>query len=138
MAVINTTSVTAFKSCFWDPVLNMHLMVICSCQFNVLFYYCLSIVYYKPQGIRCNDGPQAYHEWLGSQFVDPWIEVQRCIKSYQCKASVKKITEVKSLKVTGNITCTVDQHVQCTKSRKECQTNRCENVTQISLTICYI
>ena len=90
------------------------------------------------RGITCDGGPQVYREWLGSQFVDPWIEVQRCIKSYQCKASVKKITEVKSLKVTGNITCTVDQHVQCTKSRKECQTNRCECHTNFSYNLLHI
>ena len=68
------------------------------------------------RGITCDGGPQVYREWLGRQFVDPWIKVQRCIKlSYRCKPSVNKFTKVKSLKVTGNVACIVDQHVQCTK-----------------------
>ena len=74
------------------------------------------IVHYKPQGIRCDDGPQVYREWLGRQFVDPWIKVEKCI-SYRCKPSeVKKITKRKSLKDSSNTTCTVDQHVKCINS----------------------
>ena len=66
-------------------------------------------------GIRCVDGPQVYHEWLGIQIVDPWIKVKRCI-SYKCKPSVKKITKQKERKDLSNTTFTVDQHVNCTNS----------------------
>ena len=67
-------------------------------------------------GIRCNDGPHVYREWLGSQFVDPWIKVKRCI-SYRCKPSeVKKIKKSKSLKYLSNTKYTVIQHVNCTSS----------------------
>ena len=66
-------------------------------------------------GIKCVDGPQVYREWLGSQFVDPWIKVERCI-SYRCIPSKMKITKQKSLKETGKTMCTVDQHVNCTSS----------------------
>ena len=103
------------KKLFWGysckyPVLNVHLMVI-FCQFNVFFYYFLSIVHYKPQGIGCNDGPQVYHEWLGIEIVDPWIMVKRCIN---CKPSeVTKITKVKLRRDTGNTTYIVDEHVKC-------------------------
>ena len=103
------------KKLFWGysckyPVLNVHLMVI-FCQFNVFFYYFLSIVHYKPQGIGCNDGPQVYHEWLGIEIVDPWIMVKRCIN---CKPSeVKKITKHKLRRDTGYTTYIVDEHVKC-------------------------
>ena len=67
-------------------------------------------------GIRCVDGPQVYHEWLGIQIVDPWIKVKRCI-SYKCKPSeVKRITKSKSHKHTKITMSTVDQHVNCTNS----------------------
>ena len=68
------------------------------------------------QGIRCDDGPQVYREWLGIQFVDPWIKVKRCI-SYRCKPSkVNKITKPKSLKDMRYTTCTVNEHVKCINS----------------------
>ena len=67
-------------------------------------------------GIRCNDGPHVYREWLGIKYVDPWIKVKRCI-SYRCKPlEVKKITKLKSLTHTKITMCTVDQHVKCTNS----------------------
>ena len=103
------------KKLFWGysckyPVLNVHLMVICSCQSNVLFYHFLSGTQYMP-GIGCSDGPQVYHEWLGIEFVDPWIKVKRCIN---CKPSeVKKITKHKLRRDTGYTTYIVDKHVKC-------------------------
>ena len=66
------------------------------------------------QGIRCDDGPHAYREWLGMEIVDPWIKVKRCIN---CKPSkVKKITKQKQRKYTGKTTFKVDEHVNCTSS----------------------
>ena len=66
--------------------------------------------------MRCNDGPQAYREWLGGDFVDPWIKVKRCI-SYRCKPSeVKKLTQAKLRKDSLKIINTVDHHVKCTNS----------------------
>ena len=67
-------------------------------------------------GIRCNDGPHVYREWLGIKYVDPWIKVKRCI-SYRCKPlEVKKITKPKSLGHTKNTMYTVDEHVKCINS----------------------
>ena len=94
------------------PVLN-HVLVICSCEFNILFYYFLYIVHYRPQGIKCNDGPQVYREWLGIQYVNPWINVKRCI-NYRCKPSVKKLRKVTPVKRTGLSIITVIQHINCT------------------------
>ena len=63
-------------------------------------------------GIRCDDGPQVFREWLGRQFVDPWIKVERCI-SYKCKPLVKKFTKGKLRKNTLRTIITVDDHVKC-------------------------
>ena len=69
-------------------------------------------------GIGCNDGPHVYREWLGSQFVDPWIKVKRCI-SYRCKPSEeKKIAKLKISKDTSKMMFKVDQHVKCKQLRK--------------------
>ena len=69
-------------------------------------------------GIGCNDGPHVYREWLGIQYVNPWIKVKRCI-SYGCKASeVKKIKKTKALKDSENTKCTLDEHVKCKQLRK--------------------
>ena len=65
------------------------------------------------QGIRCDDGPQVYREWLGIKYVNPWIKVKRCI-SYKCNPSeVKNIIRPKLLKDTRSTTCTIDEHVKC-------------------------